>query len=203
PYRIFTSRAEARLTLRHDNSDERLSPHGHRIGLLGDSDWERFNSRRDRLANLRNILDATRYKRSDVEYRTASEILGCDLGDSFTLSNLAQRQNVNADLIKQLLPNDLSVNSKNVEIESALADSLYRGYIDNQRNAAERVNHHDGLKVPDNFSFQIVNGLSHEMVERLERARPQNFGQVRKIAGLTPSALSTLLVHLTSTAKAA
>ncbi|MBC7797839.1 MAG: tRNA uridine-5-carboxymethylaminomethyl(34) synthesis enzyme MnmG, partial [Pyrinomonadaceae bacterium] len=80
PYRIFTSRAEARLTLRHDNSDERLSPHGHRIGLLGNSDWERFNSRRDRLANLRNILDATRYKRSDVEYRTASEILGCDLG---------------------------------------------------------------------------------------------------------------------------
>ena len=71
-----------------------------------------------------------------------------------------------------------------------------------QRAATERVNHHDGLKVPSEFRFATIGGLSNEMVERLERARPQNFGQVRNIAGLTPAALSAVLVHLTSHAAA-
>ncbi|MCV5640074.1 tRNA uridine-5-carboxymethylaminomethyl(34) synthesis enzyme MnmG, partial [Escherichia coli] len=75
PYRLFTSRAEARLTLRHDNADERLSPIGREIGLVGDSDWERFNRRRDRLARLRNALDTTRFKRSDREYAAVASLL--------------------------------------------------------------------------------------------------------------------------------
>ena len=91
PYRIFTSRAESRLTLRHDNADQRLSPKGYEIGLLGDSDWGKFNNKRDRIALLRNILDNTRYKRSDVEYATVSQILECDLGDSITLSQLSRQ----------------------------------------------------------------------------------------------------------------
>ena len=78
------------------------------------------------------------------------------------------------------------------------ADSLYSGYIEKQKAATERVNHHDALKVPENYQFNGISGLSNEMVERLERARPRNFGQVRTIAGLTPSAISTVLVHLTA-----
>jgi tRNA uridine 5-carboxymethylaminomethyl modification enzyme len=196
PYRIFTSRAEARLLLRHDNADQRLSPKGKEIGLLGENDWERFNSKRDRIANLRNTLDSTRFKRSSVEYASISQILGCDLGDSFSLSQLAQRQGVKPDLIQRLLPNDLNSTVNETELETALADSLYRGYIENQRLATERVNHHDSLKVPNNFQFSEISGLSNEMVERLYRAKPQTFAQVRNISGLTPAAISTVLVYL-------
>ncbi|MBK7707576.1 MAG: tRNA uridine-5-carboxymethylaminomethyl(34) synthesis enzyme MnmG [Acidobacteria bacterium] len=197
PYRLFTSRAEARLTLRHDNADERLSPKGREVGLVGQTDWERFNVKRDRIARLRNMLDLTRFKRSSVEYAGISQILGVDLGDSITLGQLAMRQGVNSEMIHRLLPDEIRGEISTTILETALADSLYRGYIQTQRTANERVNHHDNLKVPDGFSFSAISGLSNEMVERLERARPQNFAQVRKISRLTPAAISTVLIHLT------
>ncbi|HUR99676.1 MAG TPA: FAD-dependent oxidoreductase, partial [Pyrinomonadaceae bacterium] len=197
PYRLFTSRAEARLTLRHDNADHRLSAHGNQIGLLTDEDWNRFNSRRDRIASLRNLLDNTRFKRSSAEYAGISRILGADLGDSITLGQLAMRPGVDKEMILTLLPVDRS-SIKVSDLETALADSLYSGYIEKQNIADQRTNHHDALRVPDNFEFSGVSGLSNEMVERLERARPHNFAQVRRISGLTPAALSTVLVHLTA-----
>lgn len=198
PYRLFTSRAEARLTLRHDNADQRLSPKGKETGLLSDSDWERFNKKRDRIAALRNALDYTRFKRSSVEYATVSHLLGTDLGDAFTLSQLAMRQGIDHEIITRLLPSDISATLKEADLETALADSLYSGYIEKQKAATERVNHHDSLKVPEAFRFNQISGLSNEMVERLDRAKPQTFGQVRNIAGLTPAAVSTVLVHLTA-----
>jgi len=198
PYRLFTSRAEARLTLRHDNADRRLSPKGREAGLVGDTDWERFNRKRDRLAMLRNTLDNTRFKRSSVEYAAVSQMLDSDLGDAFTLSQLAMRPDVQNDLIWRILSDDVRNEISSTDLDSALADSLYSGYIIKQNVAAERVNHHDALKVPENFRFKTISGLSHEMVERLERARPQNFAQVRRVNGLTPTAVSTVLVHLTA-----
>ena len=198
PYRIFTSRAEARLTLRHDNADQRLSPKGKEIGLLDETDWERFNRKRDRIAVIRNTLDKTRYKRSDIEYSTVSQILGCDLGDTISLSQLAHRQGVEADMIFQLLPKEISKTSKISDLETALADSLYRGYIENQNIVNERINHNDNLKIPTKFNYRTISGISHEMAERLERAQPQTFAQVRKIAGLSPTAISTVLVHLSA-----
>ena len=198
PYRIFTSRAESRLTLRHDNADRRLSPKGRELGLLGDSDWEKFNLKRDNIAAVRSILDSTRLKRSDVAYSTISRILGCDLGDSITLSQLAQRQNVNADMVYNLLPGNFGKRIKKSELESALADSLYRGYIETQNVSNGRINHNDNLKIPTELNFGLVDGLSNEMSERLNRAKPQTFAQVRKIPGLTPAALATVLVYVSS-----
>lgn len=197
PYRLFTSRAEARLTLRHDNADRRLSPKGREIGLVGNYDWDRFEARRDRIANLRNLLENTRFKRSSVEYAGVSQILGIEMGDSFTIAQLAMRTGVDNDLLLRLLPDRTGHDIRGSELASALADTLYSGYICKQRIAAERVNHHDNLKVPETLIFSTINGLSNEMVERLERVRPRNFAQARQIAGLTPAAISTLLVHLT------
>ena len=196
PYRIFTSRAEYRLALRHDNADSRLAPQGKEIGLVGDDDWERFNQKQDRLALLRTSLEANRLKRADVAHSSLSVTLGCDLGDSITLAQLAQRPNVNPALIQQLLPADVREATTLRELESALADSLYSGYIEAQRATFERLHQHDGLVIPANFDFHSIGGLSHEMVERLERTRPQTFGQARRIPGLTPASVSTLLVHL-------
>jgi len=168
------------------------------VGLLADSDWERFNRRRDRIAMVRNALHNTRYKRSSSEYGAIASILKCDLGDAITLSQLAMRPGITPDLLLRLLPKDISSGIHLADIESALADSLYSGYIEKQRLATERVNHHDSLRVPEGFQFNSISGLSNEMVERLERAQPRNFGQVRSINGLTPAALSTVLVHLTA-----
>ena len=198
PYRLFTSRAEARLTLRHDNADQRLSGRGREIGLVDDRSWERFNSRRDRVSAVRNALETTRFKRSSVEYSALSQLLGVELGDSVSLAQLSMRQGVTADLIHKVLPKEISEAASISDIETALADLLYSGYIEKQNTANARTNHHDTLKVPENFQFSTIGGLSNEMVERLERAQPSNFAQVRSIAGLTPAAISSVLVHLTA-----
>ncbi len=198
PYRIFTSRAEARLTLRHDNADQRLYPKGRDLRLLSDTDWDKFNKKSDKIAHLREALNNTRFKRSDVEYSTLSQILGFDLGDSISLFQLSQRQGVNSDLIKRLLPVNIQDDLKSADLDTALADLLYKGYIETQRVSNERINHNDNLKVPEEFDFRSVKSISHEMADRLERAKPQTFAQVRNIPGLTPAAISTILVHLSS-----
>jgi len=198
PYRIFTSRAEARLTLRHDNADQRLYPKGRDLGLLSDKDWNKFNKKSDEIACVREALNSIRFKRSDVEYSTLTQILACDLGDSVSLFQLSQRQGVNSDLIYRLLPVNMQHNLKPADLDTALADLLYKGYIETQKASNERVNHNDNLKVPDKFDFRNVKSISHEMAERLERAKPQTFAQVRNIPGLTPAAISTILVHLSS-----
>ncbi len=203
PYRVFTSRAENRLALRYDNADERLEPYGRDLGLVGDQDWERFNSRRDRISRLREALEKTRLKRADKAHAALCSKLGADLGDSLTLAQLGKRAGVTVDTIRQLLPHSLSCSLSDAELESGLADSLYSGYLEAQRVAAERLNHHDDLRIRPDFNFRGLSGLSHEMVERFERARPQTFGQARRIRGLTPAALATLLVHLNLQPRAA
>ena len=198
PYRMFTSRSEYRLSLRHDNADLRLERYGRDLGLVGDDDWDRFNARRHRVQAALRTLETKRFKRSDADYGALCARVGTDLGDSLTLAQLAQRPNVDADLILDLmpLPERSKINLK--DLQSALADSLYSGYLRAQTATLERLNHHDGLRIPREFSYQEVKSLSREMVERLERMRPLNFGQARAIPGLTPAALSTLLVHLTA-----
>jgi tRNA uridine 5-carboxymethylaminomethyl modification enzyme len=195
PYRMFTSRAEHRLALRYDTADSRLTPHGKNLGLVGDSFWEAFNARRERLATLRNALETTRFKRTDSTYRELAQNLG-DLGDSFTLAQLSQRQNVSHETIRRLLPSSLREHITHSDLETTLADLLYCGYVQSQQDSFERIFHNDGLRMPTNFDFHAVSGLSHEMVERLKRAKPETFGQARRIPGMTPAALSTLLVRL-------
>lgn len=197
PYRIFTSRAEYRLALRHDNADTRLEPYGRELGLVGDSDWERFNVRRDRIASLSTALNNTKLKRSDPRYSATQSLIGSDLGDSITLAQLAQRQGVHSEMVLNLLSTAFrSVPLR--DLESALADSLYSGYIQTQRNTFERLHQHDGLRIPVGLRFAGLDGLSHEMAERLDRTRPLTFGEARKIPGLTPAALSLILVQLTA-----
>lgn len=197
PYRIFTSRAEFRLALRHDNADSRLSPYGRNIGLVGDSDWERFNQRRDRLTRLQAVLDSTRFKRSDTAYSYLTHTTGLDLGDSITLSQLLCRPNISPEFILGLLPPDIRAESGIKDLEYAFADLIYSGYIKTQQTTLDRLYQHDSLRIPENYNFRAISGLSHEMIDRLERSRPQTFGYARRIPGLTPAALSTLLVQLT------
>ena len=200
PYRIFTSRAEYRLALRYDNADERLGQYGREIGLVGDSDWDRFNARQARLARLRSALDDTRLRRSDAQHAAVSALLETDLGDVISLAQLAKRPKVTADLIMSLLPGELKPVAE-ADLTSVLADSLYAGYLESQKATITRLYQHDALKIPREMAFRKISGLSNEIVERLDRARPETFGEARRLPGLTPGALSTLLVFLSAQQK--
>lgn len=194
PYRIFTSRAEYRLALRHDNADERLRQYGRELGLVGDTDWERFNQRRERIANAKSALRSTRLRKCDTAYLAVSETLKCELGDSVSLEDLSKRPGVTVSMIQRLLPGAASAIIGPTDLEAALADNLYAGYIKAQNSVIARLNHRDTTRIPANLDFRTLDGLSHEMVERLERSRPLTFGEARNIPGLTPAALSTLYV---------
>ena len=200
PYRIFTSRAEYRLALRYDNADERLGRYGREIGLVGDSDWERFNARQVRLANLRTALDNTRLRRSDAQHAAVSALLGTDLGDVISLAQLAKRPKVHSEIITSLLPAELKPVAES-DLNSVLADSLYSGYLESQKATITRLYQHDALRIPRETTFAAISGLSNEIVERLDRARPETFGEARRLPGLTPGALSTLLVFLSAQQK--
>ncbi len=197
PYRIFTSRAEYRLALRHDNADERLSKYGREIGLVGDSDWERFNQRRDRIARIKGSLETSRIRKSDSAYAALSEKTALNGVDSLTLAELAKRPGMNSSIILQLLPVEFRRASLE-ELQFALADNLYSGYIKSQETVINRLHAHDTLPIPTGLDFRTLNGLSHEMAERLERAKPVTFGAARRIPGLTPAALATLLVNVST-----
>ncbi|HEY8187846.1 MAG TPA: tRNA uridine-5-carboxymethylaminomethyl(34) synthesis enzyme MnmG [Pyrinomonadaceae bacterium] len=194
PYRIFTSRAEYRLALRHDNADERLRHYGRELGLVGDGDWERFHQRRERISRVKAALRETRLRKCDVVYSAVAETTGLDLGDSISLEELARRPGVSVEFVSRLLPSKLSGMIAISDLEAALADNLYAGYIKAQETVIRRLNHHEDTPIPADLDFRALNGLSHEMVERLERARPLTFGEARNVPGLTPAALSTLYV---------
>jgi len=200
PYRIFTSRAEYRLALRYDNADHRLQKYGRELGLVGDSDWEKFNARQDRRARIAGALDNTRFKRADPQYAAIANVLASDLGDSISLAQLAKRPGVSPDLIRSLMPQELR-NASEDDLGYCFADSLYDGYLASYKSTVERVYHHDGLRIPIEVDFGSISGLSNEVVERLEKSRPRTFGDARKIPGLTPASLSTLLVYLSAQSK--
>ncbi len=121
-----------------------------------------------------------------------------NLGDSISLEDLAKRPGVTFDLIKQLVP-ELRNGDFNVrDLEAALADNLYAGYIKSQDLVNNRLRDHDGMLIPSNLDYKALDGLSREMVERLERSKATTFGDIRNISGLTPAALATVYVAVMS-----
>ena len=194
PYRIFTSRAEHRLALRYDNADERLRNYGRELGLVGDTDWERFHQRRERIAKVKSALRETRLRKCDAAYLAVVETFALELGESISLEELSRRPGINAETVWRLLPSGVLQESTVGDLEAALADNLYAGYIKAQETVIKRLNHNEDTPIPADLNFRGLNGLSHEMVERLERARPLTLGEARNVPGLTAAALSTLYV---------
>jgi tRNA uridine 5-carboxymethylaminomethyl modification enzyme len=150
------------------------------------------------LAKTRELLGTVKIRKGDPSYAALRDLTGQELGESITLGQLALRPNVKAEHVKEHLPAPTRTEVSMRDIETALADYLYAGYLETQGQAARRIHQHDSMTIPANLSFKSIASLSHEMVERLERVRPQNFGQARQIPGLTAAALSTLLVYLSS-----
>jgi tRNA uridine 5-carboxymethylaminomethyl modification enzyme len=196
PYRMFTSRAEQRLKLRIDNADERLSEIGFDLGMLPKDRYDEFVSKQNRKNELREYFRRTTVSVRADGYRQFAEVSGVSLSEAVNLSQLAKRPEVTAEHLAHLLPTDLRERCGIEELTTVVTDFKYEGYLIAQENMANRLAKAGGRTIPANLEYSRIPGLSHEMVERLNRVRPQTLGQAMRIPGLTPAALSLLTIHV-------
>jgi tRNA uridine 5-carboxymethylaminomethyl modification enzyme len=217
PYRMFTSRAEYRLQLREDNADARLTETGRQLGLVDDARWAAFNRKRDVVSRETQKLKSTWIHPGVLPAAEAERLLGKALEHEHTLFDLLRRPGVGFDAVAAIAAIAGSARADSTfgsfvsretlarELGPALATSVieqleiatkYSGYIDKQIEEVERAAHFEGLTLPDDLDYAQVSALSHEVRQKLSRHRPQTLGQAARIAGVTPAAISLLLVHL-------
>ncbi|MCG2813363.1 MAG: tRNA uridine-5-carboxymethylaminomethyl(34) synthesis enzyme MnmG, partial [Thermodesulfovibrionales bacterium] len=190
PYRMFTSRAEYRLLLRHDNADLRLMEKGFSIGLISDSDFKRFEEKKRLISEEIERLKKTRLKPSKVN-ETLTAINASPVSENISLEQLLKRPEIVYNLIRTLSPPEKTLAP---DIENQVEIQVkYEGYILKQIEMAEKLKKMEGKKIPDNFDYASVNGLSTEVLEKLQKIMPANIGQAGRIPGITPAALSLLL----------
>jgi tRNA uridine 5-carboxymethylaminomethyl modification enzyme len=200
PYRMFTSRAEFRLSLREDNADLRLTEIGHKLGCVSNAQWEQFERRREAIARELERLKSTWVNPRMVSDAEAERILGKPIEREYALTDLLSRPNVSYKQLMTLTGVD-GRRFDQPELDVAVADQVeiqvkYAGYIDRQAKEVERHEHYENLALPDDLDYMSVRALSMEVRQKLTRHRPETLGQASRIAGVTPAAISLLLVHL-------
>ncbi|HYQ47704.1 MAG TPA: tRNA uridine-5-carboxymethylaminomethyl(34) synthesis enzyme MnmG, partial [Thermodesulfovibrionales bacterium] len=191
PYRMFTSRAEYRLLLRHDNADLRLMEKGHAVGLLDSRLYEHFLNKKDSIEEEIRRLKKVRVKPSAVNPFLAG--LGATaITESSSLELLLKRPEVTYAVIRQIAPPELPLDA---EIEQQVQIQIkYEGYIRQQMETAERLLRTEDRKIPPDFDYRGLPGISKEILMKLEEVRPVNMGQAGRIQGMTPAALSIIMV---------
>ena len=195
PYRMFTSRAEYRLLLREDNADLRLTETGRRLGLVGDGQWRRFEHKREAIERERLRLHNAWVRPPTLDADLAREILGGDLRRESRALDLLARPKVRYDSLMRLPGLAPGVADPKVT-EQIEIQCKYAGYIGRQREEIDRQRAQEALCLPAGLDFGHIRGLSAEVREKLDRVRPGTVGQAARIPGVTPAAVSLLLIHL-------
>jgi tRNA uridine 5-carboxymethylaminomethyl modification enzyme len=203
PYRMFTSRAEYRLSLREDNADQRLTPAGRALGCVDDERWSAFARKREQVASELERLRSTWVHPGTVDPSAAIAVLGKALEREHTLYDLLKRPQVGYADLARLLPADGSTSSgaDATALGPAIVQQLeiaakYEGYIARQQVDIARQESHESTRIPAAFDYATVRGLSIEVRQKLQAARPETLGQAARISGVTPAAVSLLLVFL-------
>lgn len=195
PYRMFTSRAEYRLMLREDNADHRLTEVGRKLGVVDDVRWEAFCRKQEAVSR-----EEERLKRTWVQPKTLPEaesvrVLGKAIEREYSLFELLRRPDVSYEALISLPNGGPGEADPQVRQQIEIA-AKYQGYIDRQTEEIERSRHYEELALPDDLDYRDVRGLSIEAQQKLNKQRPQTLGQAGRISGITPAAISLLLVYL-------
>jgi len=194
PYRMFTSRAEYRLLLREDNADLRLTEKGRELGLVDDERWQAFETKRAAITELQETLKKKWIRAGTHEAQQVEHYWGKPLLKEASLTELLRRPEVDIQHLLSFLEDSDMVDdavAEQVEIQSK-----YAGYLTRQQTEIDKALKYDHLKLPDDFVYAEVSGLSNELVEKLNRQRPETLGQASRMQGMTPAAISLLLVYL-------
>ena len=194
PYRMFTSRAEYRLQLREDNADLRLTEVGRSMNLISDTQWCRFVEKREAIESERARLKRT-YIQAGSEQASALEVvLTQSLSREYSLAELLKRPEVHYSAIYEVSPPQGGIDD--AVAEQVMIQLKYAGYIGRQQQDIDRVTRHEKMSIPADMDFSQVEGLSNEIRQKLSEHRPVNLARAGRIPGVTPAALSLLLVHL-------
>jgi tRNA uridine 5-carboxymethylaminomethyl modification enzyme len=196
PYRMFTSRAEYRLLLREDNADLRLTETGRRLGLVDDTRWERFARKRDAVVAETERLRGVWASPNNALGREAVATLGIDLSRETHALDLLRRPEIDYAALMTVPTLGPGVEAADVA-EQVEIDAKYSGYLARQREEIARQQRHEHTEIATDFDYAAVRGLSAEVQQKLSRVKPQTIGQAQRIPGMTPAAISLLLVHLT------
>jgi len=180
PYRLFTSRAEYRLNLRMDNADQRLTPYGYRLGLISEDDYRSFLEKKEKLQKVMVFLD--------------SEKISWAQGGSLSLKKYLKMPRVSFDDVIKYAPQLQELNSE--ERRFLEAEIKYEGYLKKQQREIQELREVEGIKIPPDFDFKKVPGLTREAIEKLGKFRPSTLGEARKIPGITPAAIINLFVYI-------
>jgi tRNA uridine 5-carboxymethylaminomethyl modification enzyme len=194
PYRMFTSRAECRLLLREDNADLRLTEKGYKKGLVKEDAWRRFTEKTKRIGEVWTRLESTRVAPNPRLQEELRNRCVDTIKKQVSLKELLRRPGVDLATIYAVMRwGDMPDGDIAEQVEIQVK---YEGYIKRQREQVERFQKMEELDIPDRFAFEGLSGLSSEIVEKLEGVRPRSIGQAARISGVTPAALSVLLIHL-------
>ena len=195
PYRMFTSRAEYRLMLREDNADLRLTEAGRKLGLIDDVRWTAFSRKRDAVARETERLKSTWVNPKSLPAEIAIPVLGQAIEREYTLHELLRRPNVSYRSLSLISASGNGIDDSSVE-EQVEIQAKYQGYIARQQDEVGRREGQESMLLPPGLDYAHVRGLSNEVRQTLARQRPQTIGQAARISGVTPAAVSLLLVHL-------
>jgi len=214
PYRMFTSRAEYRLQLREDNADMRLTEAGRRLGLVDDARWDAFCRKRDAVSRETERLKSTWVSPRNLPAAESQRVLGKAIEHEHNLFDLLRRPDVGYDALMSMGDSRFAPREVDGEgvpepvsretlgelygpvIEQVEIAAKYSGYIDRQRDEVERAAYYENLKLPPDLDYLQIHALSIEVRQKLQKHRPETLGQAGRISGVTPAAISLLLIHL-------
>jgi len=196
PYRMFTSRAEYRLLLREDNADLRLTEKGRELGLVDDERWSAFSKKREAIEAETARLASIWIQPKSAAAASVAEYTGQPLNREYRLSDLLKRPELNYAALTTLPGVEGSPVTDEAVAEQVQIQAKYQGYIDRQQDEIAKLKRHEAMPLPADLDYQRVEGLSHEIRQKLSEARPETLAHAARISGVTPAAVSILLVHL-------